>query len=267
MTRYVVGNYTNESDAQKTIDELITDGYPEESLSVIANRRVMDQLIEDDIAVDTDFEYDDNDESLWERVKDFFGFDDDDEQYREGLEVYRDDLRKGNILVLINDEEAPASLKNKLATLETTYWESCCNRARSKGAISSEQLTEETIPLQEERLNLNREEIQAGEVVIKKRVIEESTTIEVPVKREEVVIERVPVSERRPATGSFEEETITIPLRQEQIRVSKEPVVTEEVRVTKRNIEDTEQINASLRKEELAIEEEGQVALAGAERS
>ena len=58
----------------------------------------------------------------------------------------------------------------------------------------------------------------------------ENRTIEVPVTREEGVVERVPVEGRE--AGQFEsgQKEIRVPVSEEQVRVEKQPVVTEEVK-------------------------------------
>ena len=62
-------------------------------------------------------------------------------------------------------------------------------------------------------------------------------TVEVPVTREELVVERVPVSGQVPATGAtFGSEEIRIPLSEERATVSKQAVVREEVRVGKKQV-------------------------------
>ena len=56
----------------------------------------------------------------------------------------------------------------------------------------------------------------------------ENRTIEVPVTREEGVVERVPVEGRE--AGQFEsgQKEIRVPVSEEQVRVEKQPVVTEQ---------------------------------------
>src|SRR5690242_19419983 len=52
----------------------------------------------------------------------------------------------------------------------------------------------DTLKLREERLQVDKERVQTGQVEIGKRVVEEQKTMEVPITREEVVIERRPVN-------------------------------------------------------------------------
>jgi len=115
----------------------------------------------------------------------------------------------------------------------------------------------ERIELREEELRATTEPVKAGEVRIRKDVVTEQKTVEVPVSHEEVVIERHPVA-GRPASGSIKEgEEIRVPLTQEQVRVEKRPVVKEEVTVGKRKVQETETIRDTVRREEARVEESG----------
>jgi len=119
-----------------------------------------------------------------------------------------------------------------------------------------------TVRLHEEQLRVNKNQQQVGEVEVRKEVTTEHKTITVPVEREEVVIERRPVSGG--AVGAdFRAEEIRIPVKEEQVHVSKEAVVKEEVSVGKRKVQDTETVGADLRKEELKVEQTGDVKVRG----
>ena len=69
----------------------------------------------------------------------------------------------------------------------------------------------------------------------------------------------------RPAERPISEEgeTIRVPVREEQVRVEKQPVVTGEVMVGKERVQDTEQYSDTVRREEPRIEREGDVDIRG----
>jgi len=115
-----------------------------------------------------------------------------------------------------------------------------------------------TIQLREERLKVSKTPVQTGEVSVRKEVHTEQKTITVPVEREEVVIERRPVSGHA-ATGDIQAEEIRIPVKEEKVHVEKEAVVTEEVSVGKRKVQDTEHVSGTVRKEEVKVEKKGDV--------
>jgi len=124
------------------------------------------------------------------------------------------------------------------------------------GAARSEQTGR--VQAVEEELHVSKQPVETGEANIRKEVHHEHKTIEVPVEREEVVIERHPVSGRQPAAGIPEKQEIRIPVREEHVQVEKTPVVKEEVTVGKRKVQTTEKVDATLRKEEIKVEKEGQ---------
>lgn len=119
-----------------------------------------------------------------------------------------------------------------------------------------------TIQLREERLKVEKAPVKTGEVHVGKRVVTEHKTIDVPVEREEVVIERRPASGRA-AKGDLTDEEIVVPVKEERVSVTKRPVVTEEVSVGKRKVQDTKHVAETVRKEELAVDEQGDVKVKG----
>jgi len=116
-----------------------------------------------------------------------------------------------------------------------------------------------TIQVKEERLHAEKRPVEAGEVRVRKEVHTETKTIEVPVQREEVIIERTPVHGRAATDTIREGEELRIPVREEQVNVTKEAVVTEEVKVGKRVVQDTEHVAGQVRKEEVRVEQQGDV--------
>lgn len=120
-----------------------------------------------------------------------------------------------------------------------------------------------TIQLREEELSARKEMVETGEVSVHKDVVEEEKTIDVPVSREEVYIERRPVESReadRFDVGEIGEgETIRVPVREEQVEVEKRAVVTEEIEVGKRAVQDTERFTDTVRREEVDIKHDDDV--------
>jgi len=117
----------------------------------------------------------------------------------------------------------------------------------------------DTIQVKEEQLHAEKRPVEAGEVRVRKDVHTETKTIEVPVQHEEVVIERTPVHGRAASDVIREGEEIRIPVREEQVDVSKHAVVKEEVKVGKRVVQDTERVSGQVRKEEVHVEQTGDV--------
>jgi uncharacterized protein (TIGR02271 family) len=121
------------------------------------------------------------------------------------------------------------------------------------GTTAYSQTGEQTIPLHEEELRVSKDKVQTGEVEVRKDVVTEKKTIEVPTTREEVVVERHPASGK--ATGEeFREGATRIPTSEEQVHVEKEPVKKEEVRISKEQVQDTKEVEGDVRKEDIRVE-------------
>lgn len=125
---------------------------------------------------------------------------------------------------------------------------------------------ERKLRLREEQLNISKNRVQTGEVSVRKEIVEEQKTINVPVSHEEVVIERRPVHDETSAGPIGQEETIRIPVSEEQVEVSKRPVVTGEVEVHKREIQSTEQVQDTVKREEARVDKTGGAQVRGDER-
>ena len=121
----------------------------------------------------------------------------------------------------------------------------------------------DTLQVKEERLRAEKRPVETGEVNVRKEVRTETEHLAVPVEKEEVVIERTPVHGRAATEGVAgdirEGEQLRIPVREEKVDVGKEAVVTEEVKVGKRVVQDTEQVGGEVRKEEVKVERKGDV--------
>lgn len=111
----------------------------------------------------------------------------------------------------------------------------------------------------EERLNVGKQDHVAGRARLRKRVVSERQQVEVPVEREELVVEREKIDPNsgEAQTGSLDDaagsdETIT--LHEERPVVEKETVATERVNVDKRKVTDTETVTGDVRKEEIDVD-------------
>lgn len=110
---------------------------------------------------------------------------------------------------------------------------------------------EETIPLTEEKLDVSKD-TQESQARITKEPTTETKTVEVPVTHEEVTIERRPPSGQTEAREpSKTKEDITIPLKKEEVNVSKTPYVKEEVSVKKKPVTETRQVSEEVTSEKI----------------
>src|SRR5512142_2549372 len=123
----------------------------------------------------------------------------------------------------------------------------------------------ERIRLHEEELQAHKQAVEPGAARIRKEVVTEQRTLEVPVQREEVVIERHAPTGEPGASDLRPGEEVRIPVSKEQVTVEKRPVVKEEVTVGKRVVEGTERVGGEVRKEEVRVERAGDVDVRGGE--
>jgi uncharacterized protein (TIGR02271 family) len=122
------------------------------------------------------------------------------------------------------------------------------------------QETEETtVPLTEEKLDVSKR-TSAKEATITKKPVTETKTVEVPVTHEEISVERRPTSSNTTTTTTItadspveSEEEIRVPLKEEEVEVTKKPYVKEEVSVKKKPVTETRRINQDLRREEVKV--------------
>jgi len=124
------------------------------------------------------------------------------------------------------------------------------------------QSRDETLQLREEELRAHKETVEAGRVQLGKDVVEQEQTLDVPVTREEVYVERHAVT-RQPADEPIQtgdSETIRVPVREERVEVEKTPVVYEEVGIGKRVTQETQSVSDTVRREELRVDSDGPVA-------
>lgn len=116
---------------------------------------------------------------------------------------------------------------------------------------------ERTLKLKEEQLNISKDRVEAGEVELHKEVVEDHQTVNVPVSKEEVYIERRDVTSRLTddTTPIGSDETIRIPVSEEKVNVSKDTVVTGEVVVGKREVEESVEVRDTLKREEVKVDD------------
>jgi uncharacterized protein (TIGR02271 family) len=112
---------------------------------------------------------------------------------------------------------------------------------------------EDVLERREERLTVDKQTEKAGEVRVGKRVVEEQQSVDVPVTREEVTIERREVD--RPATGeAFSEDSLEVPVYEERVEAGKEARVVEELEVDKTATTGTARVQDTVKREEFEIE-------------
>lgn len=122
----------------------------------------------------------------------------------------------------------------------------------------------QTLRLYEERLIANKHRVKTGEVSVGKHIETQTARVTVPVKKERVLIERVPPTEAGtvvdPNALKFQEGEVTrIELYEETPEIRKEAFVREEVRVKKVVDRQTVEAQDTIRREQLDIDTTGEL--------
>ncbi|MEC6748040.1 YsnF/AvaK domain-containing protein [Marinilactibacillus sp. XAAS-LB27] len=300
MTKYVQGTYVTADEANTAVDSLIAQGYDSSDITLVSNDATNSNLStnvhtkvyansesEDESFMDKVkdmFTGDENDSS-----------NNTTDSENDVLNRYTDEINNGRIVVLVEENPDVDRVSDDASlepvgdttvdptmdssdvivgsttdpsldptvdpTLDTTN-EAALNSVDREPEVdaTSTDSSKEKIQLQEEQVDVDTNEVQTGEVHVQKNVTEDTKTIEVPVKHEEVTVEKHAVTDGRPAENTLDDsEEISIPVTEEQIEVTKRPVVTDEVVINKETKEDTKQVSETVRKEDVDINTDGNV--------
>jgi uncharacterized protein (TIGR02271 family) len=133
------------------------------------------------------------------------------------------------------------------------------------GHDTSGPTTDDAMTRSEEELRVGTTERESGRARLRKYVVEDEVTESVPVRREEVRVEREPITDANvgdahdgPAISEEEHEVV---LHEEQAVVDKQAVPKERVRLDKETYTEDQQVSETVRKEEIEMDgDEGRSA-------
>ena len=138
-------------------------------------------------------------------------------------------------------------------------------RDRERGEVGrdvSGPTTDEAMTRSEEELRVGTTQREAGRARLRKHVVTEEVTQSVPVRREEVRIEREPVTEANvddaTAGPDISEEEHEVTLMEEEVVVEKRAVPKERVRLGKETVTDEREVSEEVRKEQIEAEGAGE---------
>jgi uncharacterized protein (TIGR02271 family) len=168
----------------------------------------------------------------------------------------------GRILLFeITEEEARKKFMKDVTSSPPLYFSSTEGSADS----AKEENGETIIPLTEERLDVSKKETMEEATLIKESV-KETKTVEVQLTHEELIIEkRKPSSSSSGDTTTEEEQQkqiqskteITIPLKKEEVVVTKKPYVKEEIVIKKKQVTETKTVSEDLISEKVSDSDRG----------
>ena len=115
------------------------------------------------------------------------------------------------------------------------------------------------IPLVEERLSIEKRQVEAGRLRVRISVAEREERVPVELNHDEVEVERVPrnVPLSELPGVRLEGNTTIIPVVEEVVVVEKRLMLVEEIHVRRKSTLRTEEVPVTLRSEEAAIERDG----------
>lgn len=141
---------------------------------------------------------------------------------------------------------------NRTAEFERREDEVVADRDRTAGLDNDNEIVRS-----EERLNVDKERVNAGDVRLRKYVVHDTETVEVPVEREEVRVERQPITDADRANyagGTIGEDEASVTLHEERVVVNKETVPVEKIGLEKEVVRDTETVTEDVAKERIETE-------------
>ncbi|MBC3186510.1 PRC and DUF2382 domain-containing protein [Corynebacterium sp. zg-331] len=104
----------------------------------------------------------------------------------------------------------------------------------------------------EEELNVTKENVQTGEARLRKFVVTETETVDVPVSREEVRVVRTPITGDEQVDGQpLTEGEASVVLHEERVNVSKDTVAKEKVALEKEQVTENQRVSEELKKERI----------------
>ena len=126
------------------------------------------------------------------------------------------------------------------------------------GHDTSGPTTDNAMTLSEERLNVGTRSEEVGRARLRKYVVTENVTETVPVSREEVRLEREPITDANIGNAldgpAICEEEHEVTLHAERAVVEKEAVPVERVRLDKETVTEHETVTEGVRKEEIEVD-------------
>lgn len=264
----VYGSYTTEVQAAAAVEELYKQGYTKRQIKVVSNKDLGSEFSGVN-TVDADGS---DDRSAWQKIKDAFTFDEYDDNYLNSdldstesnlLNEYKTNLDKGEIIILVQGDVGGTGHFVGNTNAGAVDYDLDRDVTTDRRSVSDD---ERVIELKKEELDIEKDSVEVGEVDIKKVIKTETRTIEVPIEKEEIVIER------RPGTGSvtpgdtieesgiFEKDNeIHIPIREERVEVTKRTVSGDDVVIKKEKHTENKTIVETVKSEDIEVEGDARV--------
>jgi uncharacterized protein (TIGR02271 family) len=115
----------------------------------------------------------------------------------------------------------------------------------------------ESVVVRDEQLNVGTETRESGRVRLRKHSYTDTETVEVPVSREEVVVEREPIDPNAPEALRNNGDEEVVVTTHEEVPVVDKTATAEKVTVDKNRVQDTERVSGTVQREDVEVEGEG----------
>jgi uncharacterized protein (TIGR02271 family) len=120
--------------------------------------------------------------------------------------------------------------------------------------------TDTAMTRSEEQLHVGTQKVETGRARLRKYIVTEEQNVTVPVTREEVRLEREPITEGNVGQAmdgpDLSEEEHEVVLNEERVVVDKETVPVERVRLDTETVTEQQRVNEEVRKERIELDED-----------
>ena len=242
MSQKLVGFYDNASTAQRVKADLAAAGF--DDVSIFSGREGP---------------------GLWQEIKDFFGFADE-----EDRQLYAEAARRGDtgVAVSLNDAASQGRALQIMERYKPIDLSSCAAQSRAEGgkapqapapsrpsSQSQPARGKEVMPVVEEQVQVGKRQVLTGGLRLHTRVSEKPVEAQVQLREEHVTVERRAAD--RPASAgdqAFREREIEVTETAEQPVVTKEARVVEEVVVGKTAQQRSQTVRDTVKRTDVDVE-------------
>ncbi|WP_267425260.1 MULTISPECIES: PRC and DUF2382 domain-containing protein [unclassified Curtobacterium] len=135
------------------------------------------------------------------------------------------------------------------------------NEHGTQGHDTSGPTTDDAMTRSEERLHVGTERVEAGRARLRKHIVTENVTTNVPVSHEEVTLSREPITDANAADAlagpDLSEEEHEVVLTEERVVTAKETVPVERVSLGTETVTEQQTVNEDVAHEEIELVEPG----------
>ena len=245
MSQTVVGIFNNAVDAEKAVDDLLSQGFTRDRIDIA-----------DQTAGYTDADRDRDDDGISGFFSSLFGDSDDTRRHTEAAKagtvvtVHAQSREEAERAADILDDYGTIDVNERAGAYQDTSTTTDRDRVTS---VEGDQ----KIDVVEEELQVGKRDVQTGGVRVRSRIVERPVEERVRLRTEHVHVERKPVD--RPATeaemANFKEGDIEVTEHAESAVVSKKARVVEEIHIDKDVEEHEEVVEDTVRGTEVDVEQ------------